>query len=100
MDESAQGILRAAALADQAKPEDMYLPLAERYFAGEYLLRAKNFAAFSSRSQEKAVSFLTKHYSQLALDNDALDAKQKKIFPRLCCGKERMMTTIKAHYTR
>lgn len=100
MDESAQTILRAAALADQAKPEDMYLTLAERYFAGEYLLRARNLAALSSGNLKKAVSFLTKHYPQLALDNDALDAKQKKNFPRLCCGKERMMTTVKAHYTR
>lgn len=89
MDESAQAMLRAAALAAQAKPEDMHLALAECYFAGEYLLRARNFAAFSSRSLEKAVSFLTKHYPQLALDNDALDAKQKKLLPRLCCAYRR-----------
>lgn len=95
MDESAQAMLRAAALAAQARPEDMYLTLAERYFAGEYLLRAKNLAALSSRNLEKAVSFLTKRYPQLALDNNALDAKQKKLFPRLCNDHELMQATVK-----
>lgn len=100
LDESAKAALKAAVVAAQAKTDDAHLILAERYFAGEYLLRAGNFADFSSRSLEKAVSFLTKHYPQLALDNEALEAKQKNFSLGLCCDKERMMATVKAHCTR
>lgn len=100
LDESSKAILRTAALARFAETQDPHLLLAERYFAGQYLLLARNFAARSYRPLEKAVGFLTNRYPQLALDNNALDAKQKKNFSRLCCGKERMMTTVKAHYTR
>ena len=96
MDESAQTILRAAALAGQAKPEDMYLILAERYFAGEYFLRAGGFAAHFSHALEKATDFLATRHAKLAnLSKSELGTRQKQLFLRLCCEYERMQTTVK-----
>ena len=88
-------MLKAAALARFAETQDPHLLLAERYFAGQYLLLARNFAARSYRPLEKAVGFLTNRYPQLALDNNALKAKQKKLFPRLCNDHELMQATVK-----
>ena len=96
LDESAKAVLKAAALATQEKTEDAHLILAERYFAGEYLLYARGVVDLSSRPLEKAVDFLTTRYPQLAsLSENALDARQKQLFPRLCCDYERMQTTVK-----
>ena len=96
LDESAKAVLKAAALATQEKTEDAHLILAERYFAGEYLLYARGVVDLSSRPLEKAVDFLTTRYPQLAsLSEYALDARQKQLFPRLCCDYERMQTTVK-----
>lgn len=96
LDESAKAMLKAAALATWEKTEDAHLILAERYFAREYLLYARGVVDLSSRPLEKAVDFLTTRYPQLAsLSENALDARQKQLFPRLCCDYERMQTTVK-----
>ncbi len=100
LDESAKAMLKAAALATWEKTEDAHLILAERYFAGEYLLRARNLAVLSSRNLENAISFLTKHYPQLAaLDNESLEIRQKKLFPRLCCDYEQMQAMVRKRMT-
>ncbi len=100
LDESAKAVLKAATLATREKTEDAHLILAERYFAGEYLLRARNLAALSSRNLENAISFLTKRYPQLAaLDNDSLEIRQKKNFPRLCCDYEQMQAMVRKRMT-
>lgn len=96
LDESAKAMLKAAALATREKTEDAHLILAERYFAGEYLLYARGVVDLSSRPLEKAVDFLTTRHPQLAaLRADLLDAKQKNIFSRLCCDYQRMTATVK-----
>lgn len=96
LDESAKAVLKAAALARREKTEDAHLILAERYFAGEYLLYAKGFVGLSSRPLGKAVGFLATRHPQLAsLSESTLDAIQKQLFPRLCCEYERMQTTVK-----
>lgn len=96
LDESSKAILRTAALAAQTKIEDAHLILAERYFAGEYFLRASGFAAHFCRTLEKATGFLSTRHPQLAaLSTDLLDAKQKNIFLRLCCDYQRMAATVK-----
>lgn len=98
LDESAKAVLKAAALARREKTEDAHLILAERYFAGEYLLYAKGFVGLSSRPLEKAVGFLATRHPQLAsLSESTLDAIQKQLFPRLCCEYERMQTTVKKY---
>ena len=96
LDESSKAILRTAALAAQTKIEDVHLILAERYFVGEYFLRAGGFAAHFCRTLEKAAGFLATRHAKLAsLSKSELGTRQKQLFPRLCCDYERMQTTVK-----
>ena len=96
LDESTKAVLKAAVVAAQAKTDDAHLILAERYFAGEYLLRAGSFDAHSCRSLEKATGFLATRHSKLAgLTRSQLNARQKQLFTRLCCEHERMQATLK-----
>ena len=96
LDESAKAVLKAAVVAAQAKTDDAHLILAERYFAGEYLLRAGSFDAHSCRPLEKATGFLATRHSKLAgLTRSQLNARQKQLFTRLCCEHERVQATFK-----
>lgn len=90
LEESARAMLKAAALATSSYAEDPHLILAERYFAGQYLLFADNISAsVPCPSLKKATAFLGRRYPQLAGLKD-LAAEQKRLFHKLCCPYEEM----------
>lgn len=98
VDESAKATLKAAALASQARPDDPHLALSECYFAAQYLLLAEHFADKSFQALKTATSFFKHRYSQWSnLSNDSLDARERKIFSRLCCNYRQMEETLKKY---
>lgn len=83
--ESASAMLKAAALTASSSAEDPHLLLAERYFAAQYLLLARNIpGSVPCPALEKAIAFLAHRYPQLAtLKSETLNAKQKNILHQL-----------------